>query len=402
MARKLRVDEWLFGATVGLALFGVVMVYSASSVTTMMGAEGNGVGPYHYVIRQAVWTLIGFGAMFLAMSIDYRVWRLPHIATGLIVLSIVLLVAVFAFPAINGAQRWIRYGPFSMQPSELSKFALICFLARFLERRAGEEHLFWRTFVPAIAVTGILAALVVFEPDLGTAMMLVVVCVVLLYTAGARMLHLALMGVPVLIALVGLLVFVPFRMRRLTSFLDPMADPQGAGYQIVQSLIAIGSGGLGGLGFADGRQKMFFLPFAHSDFIFAVVGEELGLLGALTVLVVFGLFLWRGVRASLLAPDRFGMLLGFGIVTMIIVQALFNISVTIALLPTKGIPLPFISYGGSSLVPTLFAVGILLNISQHATAGSGAFGREALPIAREAVAVSRSSEMNPARGGARI
>jgi cell division protein FtsW len=197
--------------------------------------------------------------------------------------------------------------------------------------------------------------------------MLVVICGVLVYTAGARLFHLGLAALPALVGLAGLLVFVPFRMRRMIMFLDPWADPQGSGFQVVQSLIAIGSGGPNGLGFAQGKQKMLFLPFAHSDFIFAVIGEELGLLGTLGVVLIFGLFLWRGIRTSLLAPDRFARLLSLGIVTGIVAQALFNISVVLSLVPTKGIPLPFISYGGSSLVPTLAAVGILLNISQHAS-----------------------------------
>jgi cell division protein FtsW len=255
-----------------------------------------------------------------------------------------------------------------MQPSEISKLALAIFLARFLERRAGEEASFWRTFLPSVALTGLLALLVVAEPDLGTAMMLAVVCAVVLFTAGARLKHMAIAAAPALVGVIGLLVFVPFRMRRMTAFLDPWADPQGTSYQVVQSLLAVGSGGVNGLGFTQGRQKMFFLPFAHSDFIFAVVGEELGLLVGLAVIALFGLLLWRGMRAAMRAPDRFGMLLGVGIVTAIVAQALFNMSVVLALLPTKGIPLPFISYGGSSLVPTLFAVGILLNISQQASA----------------------------------
>jgi cell division protein FtsW len=182
-------------------------------------------------------------------------------------------------------------------------------------------------------------------------------------------LHLGIAAAPALLTLAGLLIFVPFRMRRVITFLDPWADRQGSGFQVVQSLIAIGSGGSDGLGFAQGKQKMLFLPFAHSDFIFSVIAEELGLVGALAVIAVFALLLWRGLRASLLAPDRFGMLLSLGLVTAIVVQALFNISVVLSLVPTKGIPLPFISYGGSSLVPTLAAVGILLNVSQHA-AGS--------------------------------
>jgi cell division protein FtsW len=331
-----------------------------------MALRDNG-SQYHYVIKQGIWTCIGFIAMLAAMQFDYNRLRDRRIVYGLLGLTVVLLVAVFAFSPTNGAQRWIKLQGFRIQPSELSKLSLAIFLAYFLEKKVGEEQSFWRTFVPAGLVTGILALLIVAEPDLGTAMMLLVIFGVLIYTAGARLLHLGVMALPALVGVIGLLIFVPFRMRRMIMFLDPWADPQGSGFQVVQSLIAIGSGGPNGLGFAQGKQKMLFLPFAHSDFIFAVVGEELGLLGTMTVLLVFGLFLWRGLRASLLAPDRFAMLLSLGIVTGIVVQALFNISVVLSLVPTKGIPLPFISYGGSSLVPTLAAVGILLNISQHAT-----------------------------------
>ena len=364
MARKLQADEWLFAGAVALALFGVIMVYSASAIV----ATGEKHPQYFYAFRQGVWTLIGLGAMWYGMKFDYGRLRSPLISHGLLVTALVLLVAVFAFPPINGARRWIRFAGFSMQPSEIAKLALTIFLARFLERRAGEEGSFWRTFAPCVALTGLLALLVVAEPDLGTAMMLAVICAVVLFTAGARLKHMAIAAAPALVGVVGLLVFVPFRMRRMTAFLDPWADPQGTSYQVVQSLLAVGSGGVHGLGFTQGRQKMFFLPFAHSDFIFAVVGEELGLLGGLAVIALFGLLLWRGMRAALHAPDRFGMLLGVGIVTGIVAQALFNMSVVLALLPTKGIPLPFISYGGSSLVPTLFAVGVLLNISQQASA----------------------------------
>ncbi|MDQ3818313.1 MAG: putative lipid II flippase FtsW [Acidobacteriota bacterium] len=272
----------------------------------------------------------------------------------------------------------MRFAGFSVQPSELSKLALAIFLAYFLEKRAGEEGSLKRTFIPCMAVTALMAALVLKEPDFGTALMLAVICVVMYYTAGARLLHLAMAAAPGLAVGVGMLLFVPWRMQRLVTFTDPWADPQNKGFQVVQSLIAIGSGGTSGLGFAQGRQKMFFLPFAHSDFIFAVIGEELGLFGALMVVAVFGLLLWRGLRAALRAPDRFGMLLGLGVVTGIVVQALFNISVVLSLLPTKGIPLPFISYGGSSLVPTLMAVGILLNISQHSVGGAQARGLDDL------------------------
>jgi cell division protein FtsW len=362
MARKLAPDKWLFAATTGLALFGVVMVYSASAV---MAAKENS-NQFFYVLKQGIFVLIGFVVMLGMMQFNYQQLKNRRLVYGLLIVTSIALLAVFGFSSSNGAHRWIKLPHISLQPSEVSKLALIIFLAYFLEKRAGEEGDFWRTFVPCGVITAWLAGLIVIEPDFGTAMMLALIFVVVIYTAGARVKHLALAAAPALVVAVGLLVFVPWRLKRLVTFLNPWADPQGDGFQVVQSLIAIGSGGIDGLGFAQGKQKMLFLPFAHSDFIFAVVGEELGLMGALAVIAIFGLFLWRGVRTALLAPDRFGMLLSLGIVTSIVAQALFNISVVLSLVPTKGIPLPFISYGGSSLVPTLAAVGILLNVSQHA------------------------------------
>ena len=391
MARKLYPDKWLFAATVGLALFGVVMVYSASAVLAVSEQHGS----FYYVIKQGIWTGIGLVAMLIAMQFDYNRLRDPRIVYGLLLLTVFLLLAVFAFSPVNGARRWIKFSGFSIQPSELSKLVLAIFLAFFLERHAGEERDFWRTFFPCGLVTALLAGLIVIEPDFGTSMMLAVTFVVVIYTAGARLSHLAMAAAPALLLAAGLLIFVPWRMARLVTFLDPWADPQRSGFQVVQSLIAVGSGGSNGLGFAQGKQKMLFLPFAHSDFIFAVIGEELGLIGTLTVLLVFALFLWRGIRASLLAPDRFGKLLSLGIVSAIVAQALFNISVVLSLVPTKGIPLPFISYGGSSLVPTLAAVGVLLNISQHGT------GSLSLGLLRESSAMpekeSRKLRIVPAR-----
>jgi cell division protein FtsW len=391
MAKKLYPDKWLFAATVGLALFGVVMVYSASA----MLAQSEHHGSFYYVIKQAIWTAIGLVVMLFAMQFDYNRLRDRRIVYGLLLLTVVMLLAVFAFPPVNGARRWIKVRGFlSIQPSEISKLVLAIFLAYFLERRVGEERQFWRTFVPCGFVTTLLAALIVVEPDFGTSMMLGVIFVVVIYTAGARILHLSMAAAPALLVAVGLMIFVPWRMARLVTFLDPWADPQKSGFQVVQSLIAVGSGGPNGLGFAQGKQKMLFLPFAHSDFIFAVIGEELGLIGTLAVLVVFGLFLWRGIRTSLLAPDRFGKLLSLGIVTGIVAQALFNMSVVLSLVPTKGIPLPFISYGGSSLVPTLAAVGVLLNISQHA---SGSVSPETLTAAAKPEKAPRKLRMAAAR-----
>jgi cell division protein FtsW len=363
MARKLAPDKWLFAATVGLALFGVVMVYSASAII----AQRENGSQFYYVIKQGVWVAIGFVVMLLAMQFNYQQLKSRRIVYGLLGLTTLMLLAVFAFSKVNGAHRWIKFDHFSVQPSEISKLTLAIFLAYFLEKRAGEEGDFWRTFVPCGLAAAWLAVLVVVEPDFGTALMLILIFVVVIYTAGARLAHLAMASAPAILVASGLLLFVPWRMKRLITFLNPWADQQGSGFQVVQSLIAIGSGGPNGLGFAQGKQKMLFLPFAHSDFIFAVIGEELGLVGALAVVAIFALFLWRGVRTALLAPDRFGMLLSLGIVTSIVTQALFNISVVLSLVPTKGIPLPFISYGGSSLVPTLAAVGVLLNISQYAS-----------------------------------
>ena len=362
MPQKLQIDKWLFSATVGLALFGVVMVYSASAVIAVQENHSQ----FHYVIKQGIWTMIGFAVMFMAMRFDYQRLDRRWIIYGFLLMTVVLLGAVFAFAPVNGARRWIKLRGFSAQPSEIAKLSLTIFLAYFLNRRAGAEESFWKTFLPCMIALGVLAGLVVKEPDLGTALMLAIICLTVCFAAGVRPRHVVYAVVPALLFVGKMLIFTPFRWRRITSFVDPWADPQGAGYQVVQSLIAVGSGGTHGLGFAQGRQKLLFLPFAHSDFIYAVIGEELGLVGALIVVFVFAIFLWRGMRAALRAPDRFGMLLGIGIVVGIVAQALFNISVVLALLPTKGIPLPLISYGGSSLVPTLAGIGILLNISQYA------------------------------------
>jgi cell division protein FtsW len=368
MPPKLQIDKWLFSATVGLALFGVVMVYSASAVI----AQSENHSQFHYVFKQGVWTTLGFVAMFIAMRFDYQRLNRRWIVYGALLITIFLLLAVFAFSPVNGARRWIKFGGFSAQPSEIAKLALAMFLAYFLAKRQGEEGLFWKTFLPCMIPLGVLAGLVAKEPDLGTALMLAIISMTMCFAAGVRPRHVVYAAIPGLMYVGKMVIFTPFRMRRMATFIDPFADQQGSGYQVVQSLIAVGSGGPHGLGFAQGHQKLLFLPFAHSDFIFAVIGEELGLIGALIVVSVFAVFLWRGMRAALRAPDRFGMLLGIGIVVGIVAQALLNMSVVLALVPTKGIPLPFISYGGSSLVPTLAGVGILLNISQYAALGKRA------------------------------
>ena len=364
MAKKLRIDWFLFAIAAGLALFGAVMVYSASAMIALRESEG--VSQFTYFYKQFGFTLAGLAVMFAASRVDYRFWQNKYVVYGILTVTIVLLLVVFGFPPINGARRWIRIPGFSFQPSELAKIALPIFLAYFLTEKENAVGELKETVLPSILVLAILGGLVFLEPDLGTAIVLGAIFVTVYFAAGAKILHLAAVGAAMLIVGIGALVFAPWRVERLMAFLDPFKHADDAGYQVVQSLYAIGSGGILGEGFAKGQQKLFYLPYPYSDFIFAVVGEELGLIGTLGVVVAFALLLWRGTRAALLAPDRFGKLLGIGIITGIIVQALFNISVVISILPAKGIPLPFISYGGSSVIVTLFAVGILLNLSQHA------------------------------------
>ena len=364
MTRELPVDKVLVALVVGLTLFGTVMVYSASAVL----AEKNYGNQYYFLIRQGAWAAIGLIAMAVALRIDYRHYKRPGVLMPSLGVTFLLLVIVLFFPAVNGTHRWIRYGSYvSIQPSEISKLALVAFLAFFLERRSDDIESFKRVFIPAGAVAAITIVLVAAEPDLGTALALGAVFTVMMFHSGAPLRYLASMAVPAVPALVYMLI-VPWRFKRLMVFLDPWKDQTGAGFQVVQSLIAIGSGGLSGTGFAQGKQKLFYLPAPHTDFIFAVIGEELGFIGAATVVMLFGLLAWRGFRAARFAPDLFGQLLAIGITVMIIVQALFNVSVALSLVPAKGIPLPFISSGGSSLAISLFATGVLLNVSKHAKA----------------------------------
>jgi cell division protein FtsW len=365
MVGRARIDWFLFAIAAGLALFGSAMVYSASAMISLR--ETQSATQFSYFYKQFGFTLIGLGMMYAGSRVNYSLFNDRKIVYGAVIVTAVLLIAVFAFPDINGARRWIRLGGFSFQPSELAKIALPLFLAYFLTKNETTIGEFKKTVLPCVLVLGLLSGLVFLEPDLGTTIVLCAIFASVYFAAGARIVHLAPVAGGLLLLGAAALIFAPWRLRRLMAFFDP-CDPEnaaGAGYQVCQSLYAIGSGGLFGEGFGKGEQKLFYLPYPYSDFIFSVVGEELGLIGTLGIVAAFGLLLWRGTRAALRARDRFGMLLGFGLVTGIVVQALFNISVVISILPAKGIPLPFISYGGSSVVVTLFAVGILLNISAN-------------------------------------
>lgn len=362
----------MFGIAAGLALFGAIMVYSASAMIALRESGSQ----FTYFFKQFGFTLAGIAVMYAVSRIDYRKFQNPYVIYGFIALTVVLLLAVFVFPPINGAQRWIRVAGFSFQPSELVKVALPLFLAYFLTKNENSVGEVKETVLPCLAALMLLGGLVFLEKDLGTTIVLCAVFSTVYFAAGARILHIASVAAAMVLIGVTAIIFAPWRVARMMAFLDPFKYADDEGFQVVQSLYALGSGGVFGEGFAQSQQKLFYLPYPYSDFIFSVVGEEFGLVGTLAIVLAFGLLLWRGTRAAMNAPDRFGMLLGIGLITGIIVQALFNISVVISIVPAKGIPLPFISYGGSSVMVSLFAVGILLNISQQSlsksTAGSTA------------------------------
>ncbi|MEP6704822.1 MAG: putative lipid II flippase FtsW, partial [Acidobacteriota bacterium] len=366
MINRLRIDWFMFAIAAGLALFGTMMVYSASAMIAQR--ETGGASQFTYFYKQFAFTAIGLAGMFVASRVDYRRYQTSWFVYGALSFTVGCLVAVFAFPEINGASRWIRFSGLSFQPSEMAKISLPLFLAFFLTKNETSVGEIRSTVVPCIGALVLLGGLIFLEPDLGTTIVLCAIFSAVYFAAGAKLLHIGSVAAMMVVGGVGAILFAPWRIERLMAFIDPFKHSDDTGYQVVQSLYAIGSGGVLGEGFAKGQQKLFYLPYPYSDFIFSVVGEEFGLVGTLAVVLAFGLLLWRGSRAALLAPDRFGTLLGIGLITGIIVQALFNISVVISILPAKGIPLPFISYGGSSVIVTLMAVGVLLNISQ----GSGA------------------------------
>jgi cell division protein FtsW len=361
MPKRLAYDRVLFYTTLALVTFGLIMVFSASA---LMAAERY-QSPYGFLARQAVGVLLGMGALLWLMRFDYRKLRDPMVVLVLLSLTTCLLGLVFFLDRSHNTHRWIRLGVFSMQPSELAKPTLILFLAWYLETRLREIN-DWVTLVPVLFVLGTMCVLVVVEPDLGTTVALVLIAVAMLFAAGLRWRWFG-YGVLASLPVLYLLVFhVAYRRERILAFLHPWQHARDAAFQIVQSLIALGSGGWTGVGLMNSRQKLFFLPEAHTDFIFAVVGEEFGWIGCTLVVLGFLLFLWRGLRIARRAPDSFARLLAIGVTAMIVIQALINFSVVTSLVPNKGIPLPFISYGGSSLVFSLAAVGVLLSVSQHA------------------------------------
>jgi len=363
MAQRVGVDKWLFGIVLLLVLFGLVMVFSASAVM----AQTNNGSPYHFLIKQAGFALAGLIALTILMRVDYRHYNHRGFVYGAAILTFVLLVGVFAVRDSHHTHRWFRLGSFvTFQPSELATPVVILYIAWFLQNKI---HLMedWRhTVLPAVLPPVIFAALILKEPDLGTALVCAAVTLVMLYLAGLQMRWIMIGLACTTPVIVAMLIFVPWRLARMKVFLNPDADPRGAGFHIMQSLIAVGTGGIWGRGLMDGVQKLFYMPEPHTDFIFANISEELGLIGALSLVAGFCFFGYRGLRAAYLSKDPFARFLAFGLTTAILIQAFFNVSVSLALLPTKGITLPFISFGGTSLFVTLACMGVLLNVTKGA------------------------------------
>jgi cell division protein FtsW len=349
-----------------LVFVGLVMVFSASAV---MAKERFGSAST-FLFKQLVWAVAGLVFMLVAMRFDYRRYKHPALVFSTLGITTLLLIAVFFMDRSHNTHRWIRFGGFSLQPSELAKPAIILFLAFFLENRfksVGSTTMddLRNTLLPAAVPVGVFLVLIVAQPDLGTAIACAGIAASILYVAGLRLRYFGYSLLAALLPLYYLLFHVSWRRDRMLAFMNPFADPQGRGFHMIQSLIAVSTGGLTGVGLMEGKQKLFYLPEPHTDFIFAVISEELGLIGAVFVVVLFAIFLVRGIRTALKIEDPFGRLLATGITCMVCLQAFINVSVVLGLMPTKGIPLPFVSYGGSSIFVMLLCVGVLLNISKQ-------------------------------------
>src|SRR5580704_9109047 len=362
MAKRVSVDRWMFTVTTILVFVGLVMIFSASAV---MAKERYG-SAYEFLLKQLLWAVAGLAVMVVATKVDYKRLQHPALVFLLLGFTTLLLISVFFLDRAHGTHRWFHVGPISLQPSELAKPALILFLAWFLENKTNAMDDWRNTLIPAVVPTAAFLGLIVFQPDLGTAIACAGISACVLFVAGVRLRYFGYALAASIVPLYFLIFHVSYRRDRILAFMNPYADPQGRGFHIIQSLIAVSTGGVTGLGLMEGKQKLFYLPEPHTDFIFAVTAEELGLVGALVIVLLFAIFLWRGIRTALRTQDMFGRFLAVGITSMIVVQAFINISVVLGLMPTKGIPLPLVSYGGSSLLVTLGCIGVLLNISKQA------------------------------------
>jgi cell division protein FtsW len=362
MARKLKSDRVLFTATILLVGLSIVMVYSASAVLALERYQR----PYFFLIKQGMWAALGVAVLSIVMRLDYRTYREPAFIWTCLAVVGAGLVAVLFSPPVNNARRWFGFLGIGIQPSELAKLAAIFFIAAILERRSHRINDVGYSILPIGIVVIAMTGLIMLEPDFGTSLSLLLIAAVMVFAAGLNYRYIVGVLLAALPLITIVLISAPYRRRRLLAFLNPWDDPLGDGFQVIQSLIAVGTGGVWGKGLMNGVQKLFYLPEPHTDFIYSVIAEELGLVGATILLLCFCVITWRGLRVALRAPDGFGAFLALGLTTMVAVQAFVNISVVLGLLPTKGIPLPFVSNGGSSLLINLIGMGILLNVSQHA------------------------------------
>jgi cell division protein FtsW len=362
MAKKLSPDRTLFIVTVVLTFFGLVMLYSASAMVAHEAHRSS----YFFLVKQALAAAVGLIIMSILMRIDYRHLRRPVVVYGLFGITIALLIAVLFSPPLKNAHRWLRLGLLSFQPSELAKISLVLILAYQLEKKRDRMSDFFIGLFPSLVVTAFLSFLVLIEPDFGTATCLVLISCSVFFVSGAPLRYLVELTAVAVPLLFWLVLRVDYWRQRILTFLAPSEDPLGRGFQIIQSLIAVGTGGVLGAGFMRSGQKLFYLPEPHTDFIFSVIGEELGLVGAVAVVGAFSILLWRGMVIARRAPDLFGALLAAGSTALVVGQAFVNFGVTLGLLPTTGIPLPFVSAAGTSVVTSLTAVGLLLAVSQHA------------------------------------
>jgi cell division protein FtsW len=354
-------DKILFFTAGLLTIFGLVMVYSASSA---MSSSQHGMS-YYFFLRQLLYASVGFLLLVLLMNVDYHVWQKPKTIFLLLSICLIALAFVLTQPKVNGAHRWLRFGSLgTFQPSELAKLIMLMFVAWFLQKFESQINRPIR-LLQLVLVVGLFAGLIEQEPDFGQALCLCFIAGILLYAAGLAWQYFAVATLLLAPAFIFFVVRDHYRWMRIKAFLNPFQDLLGSGWQISQSLIAVGSGGFSGLGLGASKQKLFFLPEASSDFIFAVIGEEIGLIGTFLVTFAFLLYFYRGIRITLRSPDRFGFYLGLGITLMVVLQGLINISMVLAIMPTKGIALPFMSQGGSSLLLNLLATGVLLNLSHH-------------------------------------
>lgn len=357
-------DYLLLFAVLGLLAIGTVVVLSASA-TIAYHSTGT---PYYYLERQIMWALLGLIALSVAVRYNYwhyQKWALPVFVIAVVLLGMVLIPHVGI--EINGSRRWLGVGSLQVQPSELAKIGMIFLFARLLTLNRDRLSSFWRGLLPHLAIALVVLGLVLAEPDLGTTLAISGTFFVMLFVAGAKKRHLGALFAAALPALGIVIAIEPYRLQRIVAFTDPWKHPLGEGFHTIQALLALGSGGILGLGLGYSRQALGYLPESYTDFVFAVLGEELGLLGTITVVLLFMIVAWRGYRIAMRAPDMFSSLLATGFTTMIALQAAINMGVVTATLPVTGITLPFISYGGSSLVLSLAGVGVLLNISRHTT-----------------------------------